>query len=145
MRMQWIPDALFSPVRPAPPFAPPPEHLGPRLHMSMLILIENTFLQQKMVKNSLVVLCCQKVPSPMMKPILPGSCTDNFALISFWIMSANPLSKLSTVYTLHSSLELGSLRYSSECEKSSCLWALRVGIVATPCLHLRTRVQSRDL
>ena len=32
-------------------------------------------------------------------------------------MSAIPLRMLSAVYTLHSSLELGSLRYSSECEK----------------------------
>ena len=33
MRMQWIPGALFfSPVSPAPPFAPPSERLGPRLY-----------------------------------------------------------------------------------------------------------------
>ena len=65
--------------------------------------------------SSVEVTSSHKVPSPAHDEADSTrwrSCTENFARNSFWIMSAILLRKLSAVYTLHSSLELGSLRYS---------------------------------
>ena len=56
-------------------------------------------------------------------------------------MSAILLRKLSAVYTLHSSLELGSLRYSSECEEAPACGPGELALLqCRTCIFAGTRI-----